>query len=1586
MPIRNVAVIFDNLVRPDTTGIYCRRALGKLAQVEHFLPSERARIPAGFDLYVQIDDGLETHLPASLHPCAWWAIDTHLNFDWCLEKAREFDFVFAAQRDGAERLRQAGISSASWLPLACDPEFHRKHDVAKEFDICFVGHMFPGPRQELVELLQKHYPGMFVGQRFFEEMAQTYSASHLVFNRSIGNDVNMRVFEALACGSLLLTNDLRDNGQEELFRDGVHLATYANAEELLDKTGFYLKHEEMRERIAKGGRAEVYARHTYRSRMERLLTEVGTALSKEVVAKTVQPVFQEREKPAELDTRAGTSVQPCQEASACMRTSELSALLPSTARKVLDLTGHLKDLPKSQAEVVGPRGGCSPQWDGLVEKDAHGSFDAVVLGDALQEGVVEPALALRQARCWLRPQGQALARFANARHHGVVQALLDGNWSAHTYGQSSLSPSRFFTRREIEKLFFRARFNVLEIRGISDPEDRDAETKARAGEVKVGRLHIGGLSPEEAGEFYFGRYLVRAASLDTATDYGLTSIVILTHDQIAFTRMCVESIQRFTDEPYELIFVDNASSDGTLAYLNAVPGAKVIANPENRGFPAGANQGIQVATGRQVLLLNNDTVVTTGWLHRLLRALYSDPAIGLVGPCSNCVSGEQQVPVRYQDLHGLDGFAWDWGKAHDKERAETDRLIGFCLLIRREVIDQVGLLDERFGVGCFEDDDYCLRALKAGFRAVLARDSFVHHFGGRTFVGSGVPYDELLRTNQKLFQDKWSAAEHANGQKCENGAASPPQPAGYGLRRVHGGGLGLVRKGIHLSLCMIVRDNSHTIRACLESIKPWVDEMVVVDTGSKDDTPCIAEQLGARVFHFPWCDSFSAARNESLRHARGRWIFWMDSDDTIDVANGRKLRELAFRELDRSLLGVVMQVHCPGPEEDGQANVTVVDHVKLFRNRPQLRFEGRIHEQIIPAIRAAGGDIAWSDVFVVHSGYDHTPRGQEKKRQRDLHLLHLELKEQPEHPFTLFNLGMTYADINRHEEAVDFLKRCLRFSTDGDYLRKAYALLTYCNHRLGRMQEAWACCQQGLRLFPKDVELVFRKGVFLQESGRLKEAARTYQDVLQIEEGPHFKSVVRGLRGYMTRQNLACVYREMGDLEKAEEQWRLVVQEMPRYRAGFRGLGEVLLRQGKQPEVLAMVDRFLADKHLGSEALLLKSQVASLRGDTVEARRNLEKAVRDFPAERDVLEALCRFLFEHGRPVETEKALLKLLELEPEDGPTHHNLGTVSLRLGKFAEAVAAFRKSLQFRPDSVLTYLTLGHALRDSGQVEDAVAAWNEVLRLDPKNTEAAAMIRSYGHMGTQHSTADPYPNLTRTAKSKVRLKLGNRDVEASLALRGPVDRAILQEVWVRDVYGVGRLGKAPATVVDIGAHIGIFSLLAAETWPAARIIACEPDPENCALLRENLAGYQRVEFVAAAIVGEDVAEVNFHAVVNKAKHNSGGGSCVREEPWSLKTRVPAMSAVKLWRLKGLSGCDLLKLDCEGAEVSVLRALAAAGLLAKVRIVVGEWHAPEETDSARDRVKAELRSILAATHDVVFGPKRGGREGHFSATSRSES
>jgi hypothetical protein len=169
-----------------------------------------------------------------------------------------------------------------------------------------------------------------------------------------------------------------------------------------------------------------------------------------------------------------------------------------------------------------------------------------------------------------------------------------------------------------------------------------------------------------------------------------------------------------------------------------------------------------------------------------------------------------------------------------------------------------------------------------------------------------------MAKHEQLFRDKWERDGSAASATAPAPAAPGPEPHAYKVRVAPDGGLLFGHAGVRSSLCLIVRDNARTLGACPESVRGVVDDLVVVDTGSTDETPAIARRFGARVFPFPWCDSFAAARNESLRHARGRWVFWMDSDDTLDADNARKLRELIRQDHPPNVLGYVVSVHCPG--------------------------------------------------------------------------------------------------------------------------------------------------------------------------------------------------------------------------------------------------------------------------------------------------------------------------------------------------------------------------------------------------------------------------------------------------------------------------------------------------------------------------------------------------------------------------------------------------------------------------------------------------------------------------------------------------
>lgn len=202
-----------------------------------------------------------------------------------------------------------------------------------------------------------------------------------------------------------------------------------------------------------------------------------------------------------------------------------------------------------------------------------------------------------------------------------------------------------------------------------------------------------------------------------------------------------------------------------------------------------------------------------------------------------------------------------------------------------------------------------------------------------------------------------------------------------------------------LSLCLIVRDEAKTLARCLKSAQPWVGEIVVLDTGSTDDTVAIAESFGARVHHFTWCDDFSAARNAAIAHATRDWILMLDGDEELLVE--------AASELEAALAaprhgGYVLEQR--NSRDDG--GVTITPLLRLFRRRPEFRFAGRLHEDVTPAIQAAGWQVApLAAIAIRHDGYLAAHAQAKQKGQRNFQLALAAVEAAPESPTAWSDLG-----------------------------------------------------------------------------------------------------------------------------------------------------------------------------------------------------------------------------------------------------------------------------------------------------------------------------------------------------------------------------------------------------------------------------------------------------------------------------------------------------------------------------------------------------------------------------------------------------
>ncbi|MGA9293866.1 MAG: glycosyltransferase [Ignavibacteriaceae bacterium] len=309
---KNPLIWLSYVSYPITTAVYFERALRKKYnvitcgpklpeqlikqwQLENMkLPIKDLNIPTGFgeldfskvlqsvssnmkpDLFLWIESVasfIPINIKGSGFPTACYLIDSHLNLESHLNWANYFDFIFIAQREYLSEFKKSGFENVFWLPLGADPEIHSKKNIEKTYDVGFVGSVSGHLYQRRVNLLNKINSIVKVNYSrcWWNEMAEFFSASKIVFNNSINNDLNMRLFEVMSTGSFLLTDTASNSGQEEMFKDGKDLGIY-NDDNIIDKVKYYLKNDIERETIAEHGRQIIHSAHTYSHRIEELLS------------------------------------------------------------------------------------------------------------------------------------------------------------------------------------------------------------------------------------------------------------------------------------------------------------------------------------------------------------------------------------------------------------------------------------------------------------------------------------------------------------------------------------------------------------------------------------------------------------------------------------------------------------------------------------------------------------------------------------------------------------------------------------------------------------------------------------------------------------------------------------------------------------------------------------------------------------------------------------------------------------------------------------------------------------------------------------------------------------------------------------------------------------------------------------------------------------------------------------------------------------------------------------------------------------------------------------------------------------------
>jgi tetratricopeptide (TPR) repeat protein len=344
-----------------------------------------------------------------------------------------------------------------------------------------------------------------------------------------------------------------------------------------------------------------------------------------------------------------------------------------------------------------------------------------------------------------------------------------------------------------------------------------------------------------------------------------------------------------------------------------------------------------------------------------------------------------------------------------------------------------------------------------------------------------------------------------------------------------------------LTASMIVRNEEHCLAECLHSIENIVDEIVIVDTGSSDQSKAIAKAFDARVFDFQWCDDFSAARNEALRHSRGEWILYIDADERLQPTDRPQVEHLLS---DPSKAAFTLWLY---PYE----GFTAYREYRIFRNDPRIRFDGVIHETMLPSIRAVCAQdqlaIGKSNLAIVHTGYDGN---QDRKHARNLPLLRMQLKRDPQRIFCWWHLGAVLTSLGDEEGAEEAWMSAIKIIREKDILQAVdslpYADLIRLQHQMGK--DVAELIEEALALFPDQYLLFWIKGRILMAQQDYEAAISVFQHLVSVDtdslEGDEiaYDSRIFGLLAY---EPLASCYFKLDRLEESGTYYALAEQCEP---------------------------------------------------------------------------------------------------------------------------------------------------------------------------------------------------------------------------------------------------------------------------------------------------------------------------------------------------------------------------------------------------------------------------------------------------------
>jgi tetratricopeptide (TPR) repeat protein len=495
---------------------------------------------------------------------------------------------------------------------------------------------------------------------------------------------------------------------------------------------------------------------------------------------------------------------------------------------------------------------------------------------------------------------------------------------------------------------------------------------------------------------------------------------------------------------------------------------------------------------------------------------------------------------------------------------------------------------------------------------------------------------------------------------------------------------------------MIVRNEAENLAACLNSIRSVVDEIIIVDTGSTDATATIAAHLGAKTFYFPWCDDFSAARNESLRQATGDYIVWLDADDRLDLSQAENLGRLKMELPSAKNHAFYLLVQ----SESGHAGNSLCRQMRVIPNIPAARFQNRVHEQVARPLLQAGVQPHHRDIIIRHLGY-LSPAAMTKKALRNLRLLEQELCLDPNNLLLHLDMARTLAGLNQQTNAIPHLQRILDDpqirSTQPSLFLETALLMGTCYNAMGQAGRAEKILSALFHLFPRERLISFHLGESLLLLGRHPEAVTVLlaglDNALPIGASPVNPEWVQCHLFFFLGQ----AYQAQGEWESAKKCYRDCLAYPFEPGRTHASLGEVCFKNGDFTNAVIHLEKAIQAGQDSREVYLQLAASFQEMQCTAEAEKALALARERTPEYLAACEEnLCR----------------QTLAKKTDDVETLVRLGQLRLAQKDFNQALHFLEHARALQPASVAVRLALSNGYLRCRRFESLVQECTALLQ----------------------------------------------------------------------------------------------------------------------------------------------------------------------------------------------------------------------------------------------------------------------------------